>query len=95
MTGGWPSILDEMERRLVAAEQSIAEGRFSFEPVALPPSLGPLPASCRDRAEAIYVATVEMEGRLTVAMAEIAGHLARRPPTEEPRPTPAYVDRVV
>lgn len=89
----WPSILDEMERRLDAAEQAMAAGDFSFEPVPIPASLGPLPPSCRARAEALFVATVELEGRLSVAMAEIAGYLGRRPLTDEPRPVPAYVDR--
>lgn len=90
----WPSVLDEMERRLADAEAAIAAGDYSFEPVAIPASLGPLPPTCRERAEAIYVATVEMEGRLSLAMAEIAGHLGRRPSGPELRPVPAYVDQM-
>ncbi len=89
----WTSVLDEMERRLDAAEEAMAAGQLAFEPVPIPPELGPLPDSCRARAEAVYVATVELEGRLSVAMAVIAGYLGRRPSTEDPRPVPAYVDR--
>lgn len=89
----WTSVLDEMERRLGAAEQAMAAGDFSYEALQIPDSLGPLPSECRERAEAIYVATVELEGRLSVAMAEMAGYLGRRPSTEETRPAPAYVDR--
>lgn len=90
----WASLLDEMERRLADAETAMAVGEYSFEPVAIPPSLGPMPESCRARAEAIYVATVEMEGRLSVAVADIAGHLGCRPTRPELRPVPAYVDRM-
>ncbi len=89
----WTSVLDEMERRLDAAEAAMAAGEYSFEPLQIPESLGPLPPSCRARAEAVYIATVELEDRLSVAMAEIAGYLGRRPSTEELRPVPAYVDR--
>ena len=89
----WASVLDEMERRLDAAEEAMALGEFAFEPVQISEALGPLPMSCRDRAEAVYVATVGLEGRLSVAMAEIAGYLGRRPSIDEPRPEPAYVDR--
>lgn len=95
MMDSWPSVLDEMERRLADAEAAVAAGNYSFDPVIIPASLGPLPATCRARAEAIYVATAEMEGRLSLAMAEIAGHLGRRPTGPEPRPMPAYVDRLV
>lgn len=91
----WPSVLDEMERRLADAEAAMAVGDYSFEPVAIPASLGALPATCWARAEAVYVATVEMEGRLSVAMAQIAGHLGRRRSRQEARPMPAYVDRLV
>lgn len=70
-------------------------GYVRFDPVAIPSSLGPLPPECRERAEAVYIATVEMEGRVSAAMATIASQIRRRALVADTRPAPAYVDQAL
>lgn len=94
MIDSWPAALDEMERRLAEAEAAMARGEFHFDPVPVPDSLGPLPAGCRARAESLYVATRTLEEHLSLAMAELVGHLGGRSRGSELRPAPTYVDRL-
>lgn len=89
----WSSVLDEMERRLDQAGRAIDAGRFSFDPVAIPADLGPLPDSQRRRVEELHRATLDMQHRVEAAMAGTEGQLARRPWPVQSRPQPTYVDR--
>lgn len=89
----WPSVLDQIEARLCLLEQQISRGEFGFEPVSMPVGLGPLPAACRQRAEALVATARDMERQVESAMTELAGTLNRRVKAEPARPAPAYVDR--
>lgn len=94
MTADWPSVLDEVERRLVLTEEGVSAGRFAFEPVEFPPALGPLPPHCRDRAQSLHDATVEMEHRVAAAMQLVNAQLAHRASQVAARPRATYVDRM-
>lgn len=94
MSADWPSVLDEIEHRLVVAEQEITAGRFAFEPVEIPPFLGPLPPQCQARAQSLHAATVELERRVASAMEVVNAQLANRTSRVADRPAPSYIDRL-
>jgi hypothetical protein len=89
MSESWAELLDEMERRLWAAQAVIGGSGPAPAPVAIPEGIGPLPPEFRYRAERIRDATVSVEGQLMAAMGQLANQM-RAP--RDPRPAPAYFD---
>lgn len=82
----WLAVLDQFERALDAADDTLdAEG---FEPPA-----GPIPAELRARAEAVLARQQLMIGGLTASRAHVAREIAalRRVPTGR-ADVPAYLD---
>ena len=93
MTAGWPSILDEIEHRLAQAQKGMSEGLFAFEPIEIPPSVGPVPPDCRTRVSELHALTVELAQTVEAAMAGVSANLSRRTSAVTATQPPSYIDR--
>lgn len=84
----WAGVLDDMERRVAAAELVLGGGGPPPAASELPAGLGALPPELRARAESVYARTADVELRLEAAMAAVSSAFRG-----QERPAPVYVDR--
>jgi hypothetical protein len=76
----WSGALDEMERRLDAAEQLIADPESDAVSAFEPPTVdGPVPSELAARADALVARGVALQQQLLEAMTQVRADLARLP----------------
>ncbi len=76
----WSSALDEMERRLDAAEQLVADPNSDAVPAFAPPAVdGPVPAELATRADALVARGLALQQQLLESMTQVRADLARIP----------------